>query len=151
MSSYNTRVGASAVVVQNDAILLVSFDEPGVGFHYNLPGGGLEPGENAHDAVRRETFEEAGVEIDVGRLLLVWEYEPPDSSEEHALRLVFESRLRVGCVPQLSSQPDPYQVGVEWVRLDDLPAAPLLPPIADRLLAALRDGPLDDSYLPLSH
>lgn len=149
MGSYNTRVGASAVIVHNGAILLVSFDEPGVGFHYNLPGGGLEPGENAHDAVRREALEEASAEIDVGRLLLIWEYEPPDSVGQHEIKLVFEGTLKDGCTPGLSSQPDPYQLGVEWVRLDDLPATPLLPPIAKRLLAALRAGPLDDLYIPL--
>ena len=35
-------LGASAVVVQDNQILLVKFDDEDVGVHYNLPGGGVE-------------------------------------------------------------------------------------------------------------
>ncbi len=98
MSSYNTRVGASTVIVRDGAILPVSFDEPGAGFHYNLRGGGLEAGENAH-AARREALAEANAEVEVGRLLLIWEHEPKGVSGGHALKPVFECTLRDGCTP----------------------------------------------------
>jgi ADP-ribose pyrophosphatase YjhB (NUDIX family) len=146
--AYNTRVGASAVIVREGAILLVSFDEPGGDFHYNLPGGGLEQGEDTHTAVRRETLEEAGAEIEVGRLLLAGEYEPPNSVGEHALKLVFECPLK-GELPTGPQTPDACQLGIEWVPLDQLSTVPLLPPIASQLIAALK-GPLDDPYLPLN-
>ena len=39
--TYPIRVRASALIIQNDAILLVEFDDEN-GLHYNLPGGGVE-------------------------------------------------------------------------------------------------------------
>ena len=43
------RLATRAVIVRDDAILLVAFDDEN-GFHYNLPGGGIEPGETLYDA-----------------------------------------------------------------------------------------------------
>jgi 8-oxo-dGTP diphosphatase len=42
-------------------VLLVRFQFPGEGTRWALPGGGLEPGESDHDALRRELVEEVGL------------------------------------------------------------------------------------------
>ena len=64
---FNMRVGASAAVVRDDAILLVEF---GGGWqrHFNLPGGG-EPRESIVEGLRREVREETCAEITVGSRL----------------------------------------------------------------------------------
>src|SRR5579871_5975124 len=76
MQVNNMRVSANAVIVKANAILLIAFDDTASGFHYNLPGGGVEYGETVQEALRRECLEEACADIEVGRLLLVTEYEP---------------------------------------------------------------------------
>ena len=43
-------------------MLLFHLTEPGEPAYWYLPGGGLEPGEDAHAAVVRELREEAGIE-----------------------------------------------------------------------------------------
>lgn len=43
-------------------VLLVRFEFPRSGTRWALPGGGLEPGESDHDALRRELAEELGLE-----------------------------------------------------------------------------------------
>ena len=70
------RVGASAVIVRDAAIVLVEY---GAGWqpHFNLPGGGIEQGESIVVGLRREVREETGAEVSVGPLLLALEYFPP--------------------------------------------------------------------------
>ena len=73
MSEQNAiRVSVKAVIVRNEQILLIGYDlEDGCGFHYNLPGGGVEIGEGLHEALRREVREEASADIEVGPLTLI--------------------------------------------------------------------------------
>jgi 8-oxo-dGTP diphosphatase len=55
------RLGASACVWRDGLVLLVQRGkQPGKGL-WSLPGGHVEWGETAHDAARRELFEETGV------------------------------------------------------------------------------------------
>jgi 8-oxo-dGTP pyrophosphatase MutT (NUDIX family) len=52
----------------------IEYEENGQ-YHYNLPGGGAEPGETITDALKRELLEEANVEVDVGPIAFVYEYQ----------------------------------------------------------------------------
>jgi 8-oxo-dGTP diphosphatase len=136
----NIRVGVNAVIVQNDAILVVEFDDE-TGLHFNLPGGGVEEGESIQEALVREVVEETCAKVSVGPLLLVTEYFPPRYQNlygpTHKVGFFFECRLLADSQPHLPEQADPNQVGVQWLPLANLPNAPLLPRIADRLLAML--------------
>ena len=58
------RDAARALLITDDReVLLVRFEFP-AGTRWAVPGGGLQPGETAHDAVRRELHEEVGFELD---------------------------------------------------------------------------------------
>ena len=119
---FNMRVGANAVIVRDDAILLVEFGN-GWKRHFNLPGGGIEPGESIVDGLRRELREETCAEITVEPLLLALEYFPPHFDQRygdlHKLSLIFRCDLQAGSEPQLPVRPDPHQVpfsGCHWWR-----------------------------------
>ena len=137
---FNMRVGASAAIVRDDAILLVEF---GGGWqrHFNLPGGGIERGESIVEGLRREVREETCAEITVGSLLLVTEYFPPRFNGRfgslHKLTLIFRCDLAPCSEPHLPERPDPHQVGVRWVPLAELRAEPFLPELTERLLVHL--------------
>lgn len=143
----NMRVSAKAVIVRNDAMLVVEFDDES-GLHYNLPGGGIEFNESIHDGLRREVKEETGVEVEPDRLLLVYEYFPEKCEGRYGsvrkLILFFRCRLSQGSEPTLPERPDPNQVAVRWIPLNELLDAPLLPNVGGRLVALLgSDGPPD--------
>ena len=77
------RVSARALVVnENREILMVREKES----YWYTPGGGLEDGESLTECVKREVLEETGLEIEVGRVVLIEEY---FEGEKHFLCVYF--------------------------------------------------------------
>ncbi|MCX6757962.1 MAG: NUDIX domain-containing protein [Candidatus Nomurabacteria bacterium] len=62
-------VRCRAVIVHEGKLLVVKHNH-GLDF-YALPGGHMEWGENIEDAMKREIFEEFGIEPQIGRLLYI--------------------------------------------------------------------------------
>ena len=62
------RLAVDAVVEHAGQLLLIEYDDARLGRHWGLPGGGVEPGEGIHDALRREVLEETGAQVVVGQL-----------------------------------------------------------------------------------
>lgn len=65
--TYRMRHGAYAVLERDGKILLTYQEEPDDEFQ--LPGGGIDPGEGAIGALHREAFEETGWKISITRRL----------------------------------------------------------------------------------
>lgn len=71
--TYHIRVRPTALVLRDESVLLVEYvDENGL--HYNLPGGGAEPGESIVEGALRELREETTLEAQVGPVAFVYEY-----------------------------------------------------------------------------
>jgi ADP-ribose pyrophosphatase YjhB (NUDIX family) len=135
------RLAVDAVIERQGAILLVEFEDSRFGRHYGLPGGGVEPGETMHEAVRREAWEETGAEVIVGPLLLVNEYQPEKYAnlydDQQEIRLVFHCQLREDRQLVTPLNPDEDQLGTAWVLIEQLPSIRLFPRIGQRLFAIL--------------
>ena len=140
-SSHNVR--AKAVIERDGSILLIKIHDAGF-VHYSLPGGGVEPGESVQEGLVREVREEAACDVAVGDLLFAHEYEPLPTADidgdAPALLLVFRCNLAAGIEPSMPKVPDRLQVGVDWVKLDELGIRfPLFSPIAAKnIVTALR-------------
>lgn len=63
-------ISVRAIIPNEDKILLVN-NRHSKGDFYCLPGGGVEPGEQVVDALKREIKEELGVEATVGNLVVL--------------------------------------------------------------------------------
>ncbi|WP_100405597.1 NUDIX domain-containing protein [Bacillus solitudinis] len=135
--SYHIRVRAGAVIIQDNSVLLIEFNDEN-GLHYNLPAGGVEPNETIIEAVRRESQEEASIDVEVGSLAFVYEYAPHLNSnkygETHSLGLMFDCKIKEGFSPKLPNIPDPNQTGVKWVKLSDLKKVILYPNIREHII-----------------
>ena len=144
------RLAVDAVVEHAGQLLLIEYDDARLGRHWGLPGGGVEPGEGIHDAVRREVLEETGAQVVVGQLLLVNEYDPAGDggrySEDHELRLLFHCTLLDDRPLLEASIPDPEQIGIGWVALADLRQVSFFPQIADRLYQSLTSRAGEDLF-----
>jgi A/G-specific adenine glycosylase len=83
---------------------------------WDTPGGFTRPGESLEDCVRRELREEAGIEVEVGRLITTL----PDvygSDGEETVNAFYECRLAAG-----EPRPDDDVAELRWFAPGDLPA-----------------------------
>lgn len=67
---YTRRPGVYAILTRGDQILLTYQEEPD--FEFQLPGGGIDQGENSIQALHREVLEETGWLISKPRFLGVY-------------------------------------------------------------------------------
>ncbi|MCT4634700.1 MAG: NUDIX domain-containing protein [Rickettsiales bacterium] len=89
----NIHVLSRAVIIDQNHILLCKTTNLSKNFYF-LPGGHIEHGESAKEALLRELLEETGAECDINRFLgcLEYSFEPGHSSicHNHEYNLVFE-------------------------------------------------------------
>lgn len=141
MKNQIARIGAKAVIIKDSCILLIAYDDQN-GFHYNLPGGGLEPGESIEQCLIREVREETTAIVTIGRFLFAQEYFPPylnyKYGRRHSVGFIFEAHLHPESEPHLPANPDRHQIGVDWVPLKKLPDQPLYPEYANFLIKCLK-------------
>ena len=65
--TYRDRPAAFGIVELSGLIAVVRVEKPGHPAWHDLPGGALDPGETAQQAVVREFGEEAGLKVEPGR------------------------------------------------------------------------------------
>ncbi|WP_414505345.1 NUDIX domain-containing protein [Streptomyces sp. NEAU-L66] len=112
------RVRAGAVVIRDEQMLLIGFEEEDGQPFYEIPGGGVETGETLHAAAVRELREESGLAGNVIKeVARVWK----DNRREHYFLLDAEGEI--GAREQL----DNYGGTPVWVPIDLLPTTPVWP------------------------
>jgi ADP-ribose pyrophosphatase YjhB (NUDIX family) len=138
------RVAAYAVVLRDDRILLSRLD-PRIarGEVWTLPGGGLDHGEDPHEAVVREIREETGLDAQVSDDARIYSMHNPRAvhgewpADYHALRIVFEGWVPVDAPEPRVVEVDGSTVEAAWVPLADVASGVV--PVTDLVREALDD------------
>lgn len=133
------RVNVSAAIVREGQILVIEFSDNN-GYHYTLPGGGVEEGEPILEALAREVKEETGVEAEIGPLLMVWEQIRSRGfgrDPRHKIGVIYSATLKEGQEPDRDYHYDKDQIGVRWLPLDRLPIVETINTFGAQLLEIL--------------
>jgi len=133
------RINVSAAIVREGQILVIEFSDDS-GYHYTLPGGGVEEGEPILEALAREVKEETGVEAEIGPLLMVWEQLRSRGfgrDPRHKIGLIYSAILKEGQEPDREYHYDKDQIGVRWLPLDRLPVVETINTFGAQLLEIL--------------
>jgi ADP-ribose pyrophosphatase YjhB (NUDIX family) len=137
------RIRAAAIIVEAGHLLLVRHIKDGDSY-WLLPGGGVDFGEPAGEALVREVKEETGLEITLGDLVFANDSIPPDQ-HRHMLNLYFTATVAGGT---LCCGDDSRLAAAEFVAIERLPELVFFPDIRDVLLPALKNGfPTTATYL----
>jgi 8-oxo-dGTP diphosphatase len=92
------RLAVRAVILHHDRLLIVNAWPEGKSDLWCAPGGGVERGASLHDNLRREVFEECGLQIAIGAPCLVNEFHDPAGSF-HQVDIYFQAQI-------IGGQPD---------------------------------------------
>lgn len=111
-------VGVGAVIVQDGKILLVKRGVEPAKNRWSIPGGMVELGEKAQDAVIREVEEECGLNVEVVRLMDVVDsitVDEEDRVQFHFVILDFLAQVKGGTL-----KPDDDASDARWVPLEEV-------------------------------
>ena len=129
------------VLIRDDEgrILLVRHVEG----RWQLPGGAIEPGEHPAEAARRECLEEAGVEVELGRIVGVYggpEYAVTYANGDRAawVATIFDGRISAGEPVPSDDETD----AVGWFSPEEIEALPQ----SDATRLTIRDALAGVSY-----
>jgi 8-oxo-dGTP pyrophosphatase MutT (NUDIX family) len=143
--THRFQLRAAAIIRHGEHVLLHRAEgDP----FWALPGGRVEPGEEASATVRRELREELGVEADVRRLLWVVEnFFQYEGRRYHELGMYFEvtlaadSPLLKGPGPFFGQEPG-KTLEFQWFALEELGRHEVRPAFIPRALALATPVPL---------
>lgn len=121
-------LGVGAIVVRDDALLMVRrAQEPARGL-WSVPGGKVERTEYLSDAVRREVREETGLDVVVGELAGFFEV---IGEESHYVIMDFLATYEGDAEPVAGDDAD----RVRWVPLTEIPSLECTPRLVELLSA----------------
>jgi 8-oxo-dGTP diphosphatase len=127
MVAERVTLAVGAIVVRDDALLMIKRGrEPHAGL-WSIPGGRVEPGEYLADAVRREVREETGLDVEVGELVGILEV----LGDEHFVIHDY------GATPTENREPvaDDDAEEIRWVPLKEVASLECTPRFVETLTA----------------
>jgi ADP-ribose pyrophosphatase YjhB (NUDIX family) len=130
------RQAVRAIVRNNDMILAMRRDKFGMQY-YTLVGGGVDLGEDAETALRRELREETGLEVGAIRLVFI-----EDGGDLYGVQYVYLCEYRGG-EPQLSPSSEEALTSAAGKNIYE----PLWLPLSDIQRVSFRSSSVRDAML----
>jgi ADP-ribose pyrophosphatase YjhB (NUDIX family) len=133
--------------IQDKLLTIKKRDHDSDDVTYILPGGKQEFGETLEQAVRREVFEEVGIAVNVDDFLFLREFiganhEHAEANQNlHIVSPIFLCSIKSGNgTPATPPNPDPDQIGIEWIPVHELANIRFYPKALVPQIIELADG-----------
>ncbi|CAH1709126.1 8-oxo-dGDP phosphatase NUDT18 [Aphis gossypii] len=104
-----TYIVLVVLVNSEDEVLMMQEAKSTCAGQWYLPAGRVEPGENLHDAVKRECLEETGLEMELITLLSV------EAASKAWFRFIFTGNVIGGCL-KTPAQADSESLQAKWIK-----------------------------------
>lgn len=125
-----TYVGAYGIIIKNGKVILIKKAGGAYINKLDIPGGRIEHGENPCETLKRETMEEAGIEVinyklfDTTAVNTIWEKKKNVLEDFHHVGILFI----VKCKGRLKKEPDGIDSnGSSWYKIENLKKNDLTP------------------------
>lgn len=105
MKPRTPRLAARALILQENALLLVNAFPDGRSDLWCAPGGGVNSGASLHENLRREVYEETGLQVFVGEPALINEFHDP-ASGFHQVEIFFRCTVVAGTLSDTWRDPE---------------------------------------------
>lgn len=119
-------LATKALIVYDDKVLLLresgSYQDGTNAGRFDVPGGRLKPGERFDEALRREVFEETGLEVEIGRPIAVNEWRPVVRGEQWQIVGIFFECRSASAEVLLGADHDAYL----WIRPEEYAVHPII-------------------------
>jgi 8-oxo-dGTP diphosphatase len=129
-TDYDTRLGAYAVIVRDEQVLLALWDEPEVPIlMWALPGGGVDLDESPEEGAIREVREETGYDVELTGLLAVHAFVVPPEKRFARVADRPQKNVQVVYAATVTGGELTHEVGgstsqARWVPLAEVPGLP---------------------------
>lgn len=137
------RVRSCGIVCKDNHVLMVHLNAPTQETPFwTVPGGGVQFGESAKDAVEREILEETGIVANTEYLVEVAEFvRPPFHAIELFWKMNFQSgEVKIGSDPELGNRQ--IILGAEWIEISRLGELAIMPEFLLELIVSLETKPV---------
>lgn len=135
------RLAVRAVLLQDNRLLLVNAWR-GRDHLWCAPGGGVDAHASLPDNLRREMHEETGLQVDVGNVCLVNEFND-EAHDFHQVDIYFRCTLAAGILDPTWQDPEGIVSHRRWVTRDELSKLTVKP---DSLAHVAWDAPAQTFY-----
>ena len=111
-------LGVGALIIRNDQVLLVQRGKEPLKGYWSLPGGAVEAGEALEAAIRREVLEETNLDVEVVKVIEIFERITRDAegrAEYHYVLIDYLCTVKSG-----EARAGSDAAGIAWLRRNDL-------------------------------
>ena len=140
------RVRVAGILIEDDRILLIEHTKNNRKY-WLVPGGGVDWGESAAEALIREFKEETGLDIEVEKFLFISETIAPDK-QKHVINLYFKIKKAENSSNIMKLGEEEMLTDLRFIPEDEIKNIKLYPNIKEKLIKLLNKGNIEP-YLGL--